>query len=78
MAAATPLSRSCPIRIISVQLLDPADVMGPDYPTETFRVLKNNEIRQFGKYSTQRLVLEAWDRLFGWGWVRPFQRLQVE
>jgi hypothetical protein len=46
-------------------VLDPADVMGPDYPSETFRVLKNNEIRQFGEYRTQRLVLEAWDRLFG-------------
>ena len=61
--AATPLSRSCPIRIISVHLLDPADVMGPDYPSETFRVLKNNGICQFGEYRTQRLVLEAWDRL---------------
>ncbi|MFN5464655.1 MAG: Eco57I restriction-modification methylase domain-containing protein, partial [Cyanobacteriota bacterium] len=46
-------------------ILDPADVMGPDYPSETFRVLKTNEIRQFGEYRTQRLVLEAWDRLFG-------------
>ncbi|MFN9645073.1 MAG: Eco57I restriction-modification methylase domain-containing protein [Cyanobacteriota bacterium] len=44
-------------------ILDPADVMGPDYPSETFRVLKTNEIRQFGEYRTQRLVLEAWDRL---------------
>jgi hypothetical protein len=48
-------------------ILDPADVMGPDYPSETYRVLKNNEIRQFGEYRTQRLVLEAWDRLFGGG-----------
>ena len=40
-------------------ILDPADVMGPDYPSETFRVLKNNEQRQFGEYRTQRLVLEA-------------------
>ena len=46
-------------------ILDPADLMGPDYPSETFRVLKNNEIRKFGEYHTQRLVLEAWDRLFG-------------
>lgn len=44
-------------------ILDPADVMGDDYPSETFRVLKNNEIRQFGEYRTRRLVLEAWDRL---------------
>jgi hypothetical protein len=48
-------------------ILDPADVMGPDYPSETFRVLKTNELRQFGEYRTQRLVLEAWDRLFGGG-----------
>ena len=61
--AATPLSRSCPIRIISVQLLDPADVIGPDYPSQTTRLLKNNEIRQFGKYRTQRLALDALDRL---------------
>ena len=46
-------------------ILEPADIMGPDYPSETFRVLKNNEIREFGEYRTQRLVLEAWDRLFG-------------
>lgn len=44
-------------------ILDPADVMGSDYPTETFRVLKNNEERFFGEYRTRRLVLEAWDRL---------------
>lgn len=44
-------------------ILDPADVMGPDYPSETFRVLKNNELREFGEYRTQRLVLGAWDRL---------------
>jgi len=46
-------------------ILDPADVMGPDYPSETFRVLKSNEVREFGEYRTQRLVLEAWDRLLG-------------
>jgi hypothetical protein len=44
-------------------VLDPADVTGPDYPSETFRVLKENELAQFGEYRTQRLVLEAWDRL---------------
>lgn len=44
-------------------VLDPADVMGPDYPSETFRVLKEKEIRQYGEYRTQRLVLAAWDRL---------------
>ena len=44
-------------------ILDPADVKGPDYPSETFRVLKEKEIRQHGFYRTQRLVLEAWDRM---------------
>ncbi|BAO82453.1 type II restriction enzyme, methylase subunits [Serpentinimonas maccroryi] len=44
-------------------ILDPADMMGDDYPSETFRVLKNNELREFGEYRTQRLVLAAWDVL---------------
>lgn len=44
-------------------ILDPASVMGEDYPSETFRVLKQNELREFGEYRTQRLVLEAWDAL---------------
>ena len=44
-------------------VLDPTDVYGDDYPSETFRVLKNNEIRQLGEYRTRRLVLDAWDRL---------------
>ncbi|WP_374276492.1 Eco57I restriction-modification methylase domain-containing protein [Azonexus sp.] len=42
-------------------ILDPADIMGEDYPSETFRVLKNKELKEFGEYRTQRLVLEAWD-----------------
>ncbi|CAK0767889.1 hypothetical protein CCP3SC1_510010 [Gammaproteobacteria bacterium] len=44
-------------------ILDPADIYGVDYPSETFRVLQKNEIRQFGEYRTRRLVLEAWDNL---------------
>lgn len=44
-------------------ILDPADVEGADYPSETFRVLKANDQREFGEYRTRRLVLEAWDRL---------------
>lgn len=30
---------------------------------ETFRVLKEKEIKRFGEYRTRRLVLEAWERL---------------
>lgn len=44
-------------------ILDPVDVMGDEYPSETFRVLKNNEMKKYGEYRTRRLVLEAWDRL---------------
>ncbi|MBI5525931.1 MAG: N-6 DNA methylase [Deltaproteobacteria bacterium] len=46
-------------------ILDPADVYGPDFPSETFRVLKEKEMAKFGEYRTRRLVLEAWDRLWG-------------
>ena len=42
-------------------ILDPAEVKGPDYPSETFRVLKKNEIARWGEYRTARLVLAAWD-----------------
>jgi len=39
------------------------NVMGENYPSESFRGLKNKEMNEFGEYRTQRLVLEAWDRL---------------
>ena len=35
------------------------------YVLSEFNVLESAEIRQCGEYRTQRLVLEAWDRLFG-------------
>jgi hypothetical protein len=44
-------------------ILDPTDIYGPDFPSETFRVLKEKEIRMHGEYRTARLVLAAWDRL---------------
>jgi len=45
-------------------ILDPIEVMGDHYPSETFRVLKDREKREFnGEYRTQSLVLEAWDKL---------------
>lgn len=44
-------------------ILDPAEVKGPDYPSETFRVLKEKELRLYGEYRTRRLVLKAWDRM---------------
>lgn len=48
-----------------VYVLDPAKAKGPDYPSETFRVLQKNEIARFGEYRTERLVLAAFDRLTG-------------
>lgn len=44
-------------------ILDPEDVCGPGCINETFRVLKSNEIRQYGEYRTKRLVMEAWERM---------------
>lgn len=51
-------------------VLDPKDVMGTDYPSETFRVLQKNEIAKYGEYRTQRLVLAAYDELMARG-MRP-------
>ena len=44
-------------------ILDPEDVCGPGCINETFRVLKSNEMRQYGEYRTKRLVMEAWERM---------------
>lgn len=44
-------------------ILDPKDVIGGDSPSETFRVLKEGELRTYGEYRTRRLVLAAWDRI---------------
>jgi len=47
--------------------LDPegyaARVRASDFPGETFRVLKEKEMRLYGEYRTRRLVLEAWEDL---------------
>ncbi len=43
-------------------ILDPVKSKGIGYPSETFRVLKEKEIRVFGEYRTERLVLDAWRR----------------
>lgn len=42
-------------------VLDPTEACGVDYPSQTFRVLKENEIKKFSEYRTARLVLHAWD-----------------
>lgn len=47
-------------------ILDPEDVCGKGCINETFRVLKERELRELGEYRTKRLVMEAWNR-FGFG-----------
>ena len=44
-------------------ILDPEDIMGAGYPSQTFRGLRDKEIRHLGEYRTRRLVLKAWDRM---------------
>ncbi len=44
-------------------ILDPSSIMEEGYPSLTFPGLKNSEIKEYGEYKTQRLVLEAWDKL---------------
>lgn len=48
-------------------VLDPKDVMGADYPSESFRVLQKNECAKYGEYRTRRLVLAAYDALVAGG-----------
>ncbi|MGY4612216.1 DUF559 domain-containing protein [Thermostichus sp. OS-CIW-38] len=52
------------------EVADPLDPAGyaaraaaSTFPGETFRVLKEKELSQFGEYRTRRLVLEAWEKL---------------
>jgi hypothetical protein len=44
-------------------ILDPADVKGIHYPSETFPILRDNEKKKYGEYRTARLVLQAYDDL---------------
>jgi hypothetical protein len=44
-------------------VLDPKELMGADYPSETFRVLQNNELKRFNEFRTARLVMGAYDAL---------------
>lgn len=43
-------------------ILDPEDICGSGCINETFRVLKERELREYGEYRTRRLVLDAWRR----------------
>lgn len=59
-------------------IIDPTDVKGPDYPSETFRVLKEKELRLYKKYRTHDLVLAAWDRMEAEGTFRALGLEEVQ
>ncbi len=44
-------------------ILDPEDICGLGCINETFRVLKERELREYGEYRTRRLVLTAFHTL---------------
>lgn len=49
-------------------ILDPAEAKGIEYPSETFRGLKSNEMRDHKEYRTSRLILAAYhDLKIGFG-----------
>jgi hypothetical protein len=52
-------------------ILDPQELMGEHWPSETFRVLKEREIRDHGECRTRRLVLDAFDRFHADGTFDP-------
>lgn len=43
-------------------ILDPANILGADCGIETFKALRNRELREFGEFRTQRLIMEAWEK----------------
>jgi hypothetical protein len=45
-------------------ILNPKEVMGESYPSESFTVLMNNELREFGEYRTSKTLLKAWDKFY--------------
>ncbi len=44
-------------------ILDPANILGEDCGIETFKALRNREMREFNEFRTQRLIEEAWTRI---------------
>jgi hypothetical protein len=51
-------------------ILDPANLLGENCGIETFKALRNWEIREHDEYRSQRLVLEAWDRFVADGTIK--------
>ena len=44
-------------------LLDPSRIYGKDYPSESFRVLRNRELREFKEYRTEKIIMRSWEQV---------------
>ncbi len=44
-------------------ILDPDNILGQDCGVETFKALRNAEQRVFDEFRTQKLILDAWERV---------------
>lgn len=60
-----------------VYILDPQEAMGEDFPGETFRGMKDKDIRRCGEYRTRNLILSAYDKLRK-TWDMPNHLLKLE
>lgn len=63
MKTASLVKRQCQVNPVESYSAQSVQKNGPDFPGETFRLLKEKEIRQYGEYRTKMLVMEAWGRL---------------
>ncbi len=44
-------------------ILNPDNILGENSGVETFKALRNADVRNFGEFRTQRLIEEAWGRV---------------
>ena len=44
-------------------IIDPSEVFGDEYPSQTFSGLKRNEVKEYGEFRSRRLILKSWDDL---------------
>ncbi len=58
-------------------ILDPKDVKGENFPSESFRTLRDDEISRFGEYRTRRLALEAWRAAWAQGVENTYVRQET-
>ena len=44
-------------------VMNPKDTYGKNYPSETFRILRDRELRKYGRYVTRDLIFESWNNI---------------